>query len=276
MKVPSPPDSSPTPPVVEMRGVAVSALLEFERVVLSDVEWTVAPGDYWVLAGWHRSGKSDLLALAAGMSRPEAGQCRLFGLDLAKASEGEELAVRRRAGFVFPGGRLLHQMTVGENVALPLCYHREQSLDDAAGETTHLLDIVGLGNLADAMPSELGRNRLRRAGLARALALRPEWLLLDDVLSGLDYRETRWWLDLLDKLSRGHAWLDGRPLTLAVATDDLRPWAGRAKQFAVLKDRRFHVCGSRPSTDLADEPVLAEFLDESLRPAVPAANTPPS
>ncbi len=259
--------AAPAPPIVAMRGVAVSALLHSAHIVLEGVNWTVTPGDYWVLAGWHRSGKSDLLALAAGMSQPEKGEFRLFGVDLAEASEADELAARKRLGVSFPGGRLLHQLTVAENIALPLCYHRDWSLEGAADEVNRLLEIIGLEKQAGLMPSDLGRNLLRRAGLARALVLRPEWLVLDDPLSGLDFREARWWLDFLELLAAGHPWMNRQPLTIAATTDDLRPWAGRARQFAVLKDRGFHVCGGPPRSGGAAEPLLQEFMEETPRQA---------
>lgn len=269
-------NGSPVPPIVKMHGVGVGALLNSECIVLHGVDWTVTPGDYWALAGWHRSGKSDLLALAAGISRPEKGEFRLFGVNLAEASEAEELAARKRVGVAFPGGRLLHQLTVAENIALPLCYHRDWSLDAAADEVSQLLAIIGLEKQADLLPSDLGRNLLRRAGLARALVLRPEWLVLDDPLSGLDYRETRWWLDLLDQLAGGHPWLNRRPLTIAAATDDLRPWIGRAKQFAVLKDRGFHVCGASPDDGGAAESLLEEFMERTSRRADETAPAEPN
>jgi ABC-type transporter Mla maintaining outer membrane lipid asymmetry ATPase subunit MlaF len=247
-------------PVVELEGVAVNALNDPERVVLEQVDWTVAEGDYWALVGLHRSGKSDLLALAAGLSRPAAGSFRLFGVELALAHEEEQLRARRRVGFAFPGGRMMHQLTVAENIALPLCYHRNCSLDAAAGEVNALLEVVGLGEAANVMPNSLGRNWLRRAGLARALALRPDWLVLDDPLSGLDFREARWWLEMLDRLAGGHQWLDERPLTIAVACDDPRPWIHRARQFAVLKERHFSVCRDRPDLERAAEPMLDDLM----------------
>lgn len=268
-------NSAPTQHIIEMRGVAVGALLNPELLVLEGVDWTVMPGDYWAVAGWHRSGKSDLLALAAGMSRPEKGELRLFGVNLAEATEAEELGARKRIGVAFPGGRLLHQLSVAENIALPLCYHRDWSLDNAADEVRQLLAIVGLEKQADLVPSDLGRNLLRRAGLARALVLRPELLVLDEPLSGLDYRETRWWLDLLEQLSTGHPWMNRQPLTLVAATDDLRPWTGRAKQFAVLKDRKFHVCGGQSRSGGAPE-LIEEFMDDAPRRVLAAGTAEPN
>jgi len=96
---------------------------------------------------------------------------------------------------------------------------------------------------AESMPGTLGRQWQKRTALARALILKPEVLLVDDPLAGLDLRHTNWWLKLLDHLSGGHPLLQGRGLTLVVSTSDLRPWKGRARQFAVLKERRFVVLG---------------------------------
>jgi ABC-type transporter Mla maintaining outer membrane lipid asymmetry ATPase subunit MlaF len=102
-----------------------------------------------------------------------------------------------------------------------------------------LLEATGLTLLTTRLPSSLGRNWQQRVGLARALALRPEVLLLDNPLSGLDPRDVAWWLEFLARLSAGHPLLDGRPLTLVVSGDNLRPWKHLARQFGVLRGTRF-------------------------------------
>src|SRR6185295_2429758 len=106
-------------PVVEMRDVSVPSLRDPSGAVLEGVNWTVRRGDYWAIGGLLRSGKSDLLSVAAGLLRPSKGESRLLGIDLFGCPEHEQLAARRRVGFVFDGGQLLHDLTLEENVALP-------------------------------------------------------------------------------------------------------------------------------------------------------------
>jgi len=96
-------------------------------VVVRAVSWQIAPGDFWVIGGAPGSGKSSLLATAAGLQAPAGGTLRILGRALAESTEAEQIAWRRSIGFVFAnGGRLLHHLTVAENVALPLEYHLEQ------------------------------------------------------------------------------------------------------------------------------------------------------
>jgi len=174
--------------------------------------------------------------------------------------EQELLALRLRLGLVFDGGRLLNHLTILENIALPIRYHKNISVPEAVSEAQALLELTGLSAWADRAPSAMRRNWQQRIGLARALALKPEILLLDSPLSGLDPRDAAWWLDLLDQLSAGHSIVDGRPMTLAVTGDNLRPWSGRARQFAVLKNKTFVPLGNRSELLAHGEPLLQELL----------------
>jgi ABC-type transporter Mla maintaining outer membrane lipid asymmetry ATPase subunit MlaF len=124
-----------------------------------------------------------------------------------------------------------------------------------------LLELTGLQRFARRTPGALGRNWQKRVGLARALALRPEILLLDNPLGGADVREAGWWLNLLAQFSTGHEFMpDKRATTLVVSADDLRPWRERAKQFAVLRDGRFQVLGNRVQLADAPDSVVKELL----------------
>ena len=118
---------------------------------------------------------------------------------------------------------------------------------------------------ADDTPATLARSWQKRAGLARALALQPEVLLVDNPLAGLDLRHTHWWLGFLDQLSKGHPLLQGRPVTLVVTTADLRPWKSHARQFAVLKDRRLRMLGTWAQLCAAGEEPLRELLTDRMQ-----------
>ena len=94
----------------------------------------------------------------------------------------------------------------------------------------------------------------------RALVLKPELLLVDDPLAGLDPRHTNWWLGFLDALCRGHPLLEGRPITVVVTTADLRPWKGHARQFAVLKNQKLSVLGSWSQLESGTNELVQELL----------------
>jgi putative ABC transport system ATP-binding protein len=247
-------------PVLEMVDVTVGALKDPQRVVLAGVNWAVNEGDFWAIGGLHASGKSDFMALAAGLIPPLHGTFRVFGQEFQTTFEEKWLEGRRQLGLVFDGGQLLHHLTVAENVALPLRYHRNLSMLDAALEVEALLSLTGLIALANHTPSGVTRNWQQRVGLARALALKPKVLLLDNPLTGLDPRDVSWWLDLLMQLSKGHPIMDGKPTTLVVSGDDFRPWKHRARQFGILKDGEFRVVEHPAPSATPPDPLLHDLF----------------
>src|SRR5439155_17579009 len=139
----------------------------------------------------------------AGLMPPAEGSYRLFGEEMPIFDEGR-LRHRLRLGLVFDGGQLLSHLTVWENVALPMRYHGSLTEMEAHQEAQKLLEALELAPWTESTPGAIGRNRQKRVGLARALALRPEVLLVDAPLTGLDLPHRNWWLGLLDQLSKGH------------------------------------------------------------------------
>ena len=123
-----------------------------------------------------------------------------------------------------------------------------------------MLELTELAPWADSTPGAMARNWQRRVGLARALMLRPEVLLLDNPLAGLDLRHRAWWLNLLEQLSRGHEWMNGRPVTLVATTNDLRLWPGHTRQFAILKDKRLVVLGDWAKVEGAADELVRELM----------------
>jgi len=155
---------------------------------------------------------------------------------------------------------LLNHLTVAENVALPLRYHRNLSAADTRQEVSRVLELMELSEWADSTPGAIGRNWQKRVGLARALTLKPEVLLMDNPLGGLDLRHIAWWLQFLHMLSEGHPLLDGKPATLVATTDDLRLWRTLGRQFAILRQRKFVVLGAWPQVEAAAPELTRELL----------------
>jgi ABC-type transporter Mla maintaining outer membrane lipid asymmetry ATPase subunit MlaF len=251
-------------PAIEMRGVTVGAMRDVTFKVVENVDWSVAAGEFWVVAGQQQSGKSDLLMLTAGLMTPAAGSHKLFGNETRKFGEAE-LAQRLRVGFVFEGGQLFNQLTLAENVALPLRYHKDAPADEASQEVKSLLDWMELTSLADVTPANIAANWRQRAALARALILKPELLLLDNPLAGLGARHLQWWRRFLDQLWRGHEFCDGKPMTMVVTTDDLRPWENAQRKFALLRDKNFIPLGSWNEVANSSEPAVKELLAEPVK-----------
>jgi ABC-type transporter Mla maintaining outer membrane lipid asymmetry ATPase subunit MlaF len=241
-----------------MDDVAVGSMQDIHEVVAEGINWTVRSGDYWVIAGLQGSGKSDLLMMAGGLMAPLRGSYKFLGEPMPIFEEGR-LRLRLRLGLVFDGGQLFHHLTVRENVSLPLRYHQNLSKAEAEADVWQMLEAAELTNWADSTPGALGRHWQKRVGLARALMLQPELLLVDNPLAGLDGRHLSWWLSFLTQLSQGHNLMKNRPITLVVTSSDLRPWRQRARQFAVLKNQQFQVLNS--TTHLDHESELLAALD---------------
>lgn len=249
-------------PMIEMVDATLTSLLDSARVVAEEVNWSVMPGDYWVVGGLHGAGKSDFIAAAAGILLPTRGTYRLFGKKVEYGFEHELVETRLRVGVVFDGGRLLNHLTLAENVALPMQYHLALPHDKLTARVSELLDAVDLLSLANAFPASISRNRQQRVGLARALALQPEVLLLDAPLTGLDPNDATWWIEMLDQLVAGHPTMAGKPVTLVATAHDFRPWRGHARQFAALRQKHLRLL-RHVSTD-TEEHLMREIAGKDL------------
>jgi ABC-type transporter Mla maintaining outer membrane lipid asymmetry ATPase subunit MlaF len=247
-------------PALEMQEVTVTSLRDPTQVILEGVNFHVEKGEYWAIAGLLRSGKSDLIATAGGLMRPRRGSVRVFGKERGVGFEHEWVAMRRRVGMVFDGGQLLHDLTLAENIALPLHYHGvpHRPVDDR--RLAALSAFADLEPWMGKRPGEINRNWQQRIGLARALALKPELLLLDSPLTGLDPWEVDWWLEKIEALHRGHPLVDERPITIVVTGHDLRPWISRATHFALLKAGQFVSLGTREEVSGRFDPLLHDLL----------------
>jgi putative ABC transport system ATP-binding protein len=195
--------TEPPPPLVELRRVTkVYREGGAERVVLQDVDLTLARGEICVVVGRSGSGKSTLLNLVGGIDVPSAGEVLVDGVDLARASEEARTAFRRRhVGFVFQAFNLISTLTVEENLRLPLELNGRPAAV-ARARVRALLAEVGLPGRADAFPEQLSGGEQQRIAVARALAHEPLLVLADEPTGNLDLETGRQVLGLLDRLTR--------------------------------------------------------------------------
>jgi phospholipid/cholesterol/gamma-HCH transport system ATP-binding protein len=248
--------------VAELLEVDVTAIRAPRRVLLEKVNWSIQTWDYWVVGGLPGSGKTDLLNTVAGLHRPERGELRLFGRSFEAFSEEELVAARRRIGFVFAyEARLFTGLTVAENLALPLQYHWNWTVQEAEDRVAMVLENLELAPLAHTRADRVPRSLRQKVGLARALMLSPDLLLLDNPLAGADPRQRRWWIDFLGALASGNHVLGKPGMTLVVGTDDFRPWKEREAQFALLEENRWIPLGGWDELRRHQAPLLRELLE---------------
>jgi ABC-type transporter Mla maintaining outer membrane lipid asymmetry ATPase subunit MlaF len=249
-------------PVIELINAdVVGAETRHDTVMIQKVNWRMEAGDYWVVGGLPGTGKTDLLGTAAGLQKPSAGTHLVFGRDLYQMDEGEQLRERLRIGMVFQsGGRLFSHQTVLENLALPICYHRNCNLEDARAQAQTVLKITEMSGFERRRPHRLTRNLHQRVALARALMLEPEVLLIDNPLAGIDARQAYWWLGFLPRLATGFPEFLHRKMTIVVTTDDFRPWRDQGSRFALVNDKQWSIIGGREDLEKSADPAVREVL----------------
>lgn len=185
----SPPEagrtSAPAGPAALVRAEGLSLAFD-TTVVLHDLNFEITGGEVFVIVGGSGSGKSTLLRCLIGLQRPHAGRVLYGERDLYDSDEATLSQLRREFGVMFQAGALWSSMTVGENVMLPLQLFSELDADAREQEARFKLALVGLGESFDAEPSALSGGMRKRAAIARAMALNPALLFLDEPSAGLD------------------------------------------------------------------------------------------
>lgn len=251
-----------TTPLIELVDVdVVGAEFRSDTVMVQGVNWPIQAKDFWVVGGLPGTGKTDLIVTAAGLQRPRKGTLLAFGDDLYQLDETAQLQRRSRVGMVFQnGGRLFHQQTILENLALPLCYHQNIAFEEARERVRAILHLTELSGLEKRRPGALTRNIHQRIALARALMLDPEVLMIDNPLAGIDARQCYWWIRFLPRLAAGVKEFLHRPMTLVVTTDDFRPWRDLGTHFALVNAKKWSIIGPREELEASQDPAIREVL----------------
>jgi phospholipid/cholesterol/gamma-HCH transport system ATP-binding protein len=241
--------------VVEFRNVTKAF---GERKVLDDVSFKVRAGEALCVLGRSGTGKSTTLKLLIGLLKPDKGQILIENEDIAPFEEEDLSRVRRKIGFMFQSAALFDSFSLGDNLALPMQrLNKCKSIDEIDRAVDEALQQVGLGTDRAKMPSELSGGMRKRAGLARALVLKPRLLLIDEPSSGLDRITASEIDDLLLKVKKESQ------TTMIIVTHDVHGARRVGDQMAVLDRGRLVGFGTADELQGSDNEVVRNLVSES-------------
>ena len=223
------------------------------RKVLDDVTLDIAEGSAFCLLGRSGTGKSVTLKHIIGLLRPDRGHVFVHGKDVAALTGRELSEVRRSIGFLFQSAALFDSMTVGENVAFPLRRHTDWPDARIRAVARAKLADVGLDADYDKMPADLSGGMKKRAGLARAMVLEPDILLVDEPSAGLDPITAREIDQLLVDLKKKGA-------TIVVVTHNIPSARFIGDELAMLHDGHLIARGSAEELDRSDNEMVRAFM----------------
>jgi phospholipid/cholesterol/gamma-HCH transport system ATP-binding protein len=225
------------------------------KKVLQGFTLDVVEGETMVIIGYSGTGKSVAIKHIVGLLEPDSGQVSVDGLEVPSLTRRELYQLRARIGYVFQFAALFDSFTIGENVAMGL--RKQQELTDAEiAERVHeALELVDLPNVENRFPAELSGGMRKRVGIARAIALRPKYILYDEPTTGLD-PVTSAVIDLLMVRMR-----DKLGVTSIVITHDMRSAYSVGTRIAMLYDGRVRQVGSVDEIQHTTDPIVRQFIE---------------
>ena len=243
-------------PIIELKRLSKSYQEgNKRRLVLNELDLSVAEGQMYVLLGRSGSGKSTMLNLLSGIDQPDTGQVIIAGTDISKMNEKDRTKYRRdNIGFVFQSFNLISTLTAFENVVLPLSLKGDDPAESEQ-KAQFFLDQVDLGDRGGSYPDRLSGGEQQRVAIARALAHEPKFILADEPTGNLDYKTGSMVLKMLGDLVREN----GR--TMIIATHD-REMGQIADQVLELREGSLHTMNtSLDLTNHRNQPKLPTKLN---------------
>lgn len=234
---------------IEVRGVTMQY---GDRVIQHDLNFPIYRGDVFVIMGGSGCGKSTLLKHLIGLQRPAAGDILIGGDNFFEADPGRQLAMRRQWGITYQRSGLFSDLTLAENVAVPLQQYTALSAAEMRDLIAYKLALVGLAGFEDYYPAEISGGMQKRAALARAIALDPELLFFDEPSAGLDPLSSRRLDELIVQIRES---MGG---TVVIVTHEL------ASIFTIATNSVFLDADSKTQLDYGDPRTLAQHSEHDV------------
>jgi phospholipid/cholesterol/gamma-HCH transport system ATP-binding protein len=225
--------------------------------VLRGVDLKIQKGETLVIIGRSGCGKSVLLKNIIGILKPDAGEVFVDGLDINKLNDYELNEHRKRFGMLFQGAALFDSLTVKENVAFGLEEHMSLPKQEIDSRVAEYLGMVGLAGIENKKPAELSGGMRKRVGLARAIAMNPEYILYDEPTTGIDPIMGDIINDLILKLH------DQLKVTSIVVTHDMVSAYKIADRMAMLYKGKIVFTGSPEEIRESEDPIVKQFITGS-------------
>ncbi|MCK5862875.1 MAG: ABC transporter ATP-binding protein [Candidatus Hydrogenedentes bacterium] len=250
--------------IIEVRDLVVQY---GDHTVINEISFNVRRGEIFVILGGSGCGKSTLLRNLVGLMKPSKGTIAINGEDFTAMKDSERSLVRKHMGMCFQGSALFNSMTVGDNVALPLREHTQLEESTIEIMTRIKLELVGLGEFADYLPSELSGGMKKRAGLARAMAMDPEIIFYDEPSAGLDPIVAAGLDELIRQMQNTFN------VTSIVVTHELESVKMIADRVCMLEKGHIIGIGSLEEIRNIDHPYVKRFFARKSQPESASDNT---
>jgi len=237
-------------------GIAIQGLSKRfgQKQVLDDMDFWIRRGETMVIIGRSGAGKSVLLKNIVRLLEPEAGRIWVEGEEVTALAKKPLMELRKRFGMLFQGAALFDSFTICENIGLGLTEHTDWDKERIHARACECLSMVGLENVEDKLPSALSGGMKKRAGLARAIVMEPQYILYDEPTTGLDPITADAINDLINKLQRELT------VTSIIVTHDMQSAFKVADRIAMLRAGKIVFVGTVDEVKTTEHPMVRQFI----------------